>query len=181
MPTLNPSASVQSSKTSHSSALNNINLLQPNLFKLVIDRKNFPNLEFFAQGISHPSVDAQPADVNYKRISRIGMIADKLNYGELVTNIILDENMNSYIELHNWISRMVEENYSTPLGRTASLPPIEADITVQMLSSHNNLIRKIKYIDCFPVNLGNIELDAQNAESYATYPATFRFTYFEIS
>lgn len=181
MPTLNPSASVTSSKTVSNSALNNINMLQPNLFKLVVDRKNFPNLEFFAQGISHPSIDATPADIPYKRISRLGMIADKLNYGELNTNIILDENMNSYIEMHNWISRMVEENYEGPLGRDASLPPLECDITVHMLSSHNNTIRKIKYVDAFPTSLGTIELEAQNAESYLTYPISFRFTYFEIT
>lgn len=181
MVTLNPSASVQSSTTTHSSAINNINYLQPNLFKLIVDRKNYPNLEFFAQTVSHPSVDATPADIPYQRVSRISLPADKLAYGEMQANIIIDENMNSYIEMHNWISRMVQENYADPLDRSANLPPIEADITVHILSSQNNTTRKIKYINCMPISLGNIELESRNADGFIVYPVTFRFTYFEIS
>lgn len=181
MVTLNPSASVESSTTTHSSAINNINYLQPNLFKLIVDRKNYTNLEFFAQSISHPTVDAAPAELPVQRVTRINLPADKLTYGELVANVIIDENMNSYVEMHNWISRMVQENYKDPLARDADLPPIEADITVHMLSSHNNTIRTIKYLDCMPISLGGVELETQNAEGYITYPVVFRFTYFEIS
>jgi hypothetical protein len=181
MPILNTDSTVTSSTTSHSSAINNINYLQPNLFKLVVDRKNYPNLEFFAQSVSHPSVDASPAEVPFRRVTRVSMPADKLSYGEMTANIILDENMNSYIEMHNWVSRMVEENYAGPLDRNANLPPIEADVTVQILTSHNNIARKITYLDAMPISIGNIELEAQNSEGFITYPVTFRFTYFNIS
>ena len=181
MVTLNPSAKVNSSITSHSSDLNNVNMLQPNLFRLVVDRENYPNLEFFATGINHPSVDAAPAELQYQKVSRINFVADKLNYGDLNVNLVLDENMNSYIEMHNWITRMVQEDYRDPLGRNSKLPPIESDITIHVLSSHNNTLRKIKYIDCIPTTLGAVDFEAQNAEGYITYPISFRFNYFEIT
>lgn len=181
MATLNPSATVSASKTNVSSALNNINLLQPNGFKLTIDRKNFPNLEFFAQNIAHPTVDATAAELSYKRVSRIHMPADKLTFGDLTVNLILDENMNSYIEMFNWLSRIVEEEMPNPLDRTQNLPPHEADITVQILNSTNNVVRTIRYIDCVPTSLGFLDLSTQNAEGYIVLPVTFRFTYFNIT
>lgn len=181
MVTLNPSATVSSSKTNVSSALNNINLLQPNAFKLIIDRKNFPNLEFFAQNIAHPTVDATAAELSYKRVSRVSLPADKLTFGDLTVNLILDENMNSYIEIFNWLSRLVEEEYQDKLDRSSTLPPHEADISVQILNSTNNVVRTIRYIDCVPTSLGFLDLSTQNAEGYIVLPVTFRFTYFEIT
>jgi len=184
MVTLNPSATVASSKTSHESSLNNVNLLQPNLFRLVVNRGDFPNLEFFAQSITHPSVDAPATEMNYSRVSRIGFLADKLSYGELNAQIILDENMNSYVEMNNWISRMVEEDaqpLSRDMQRISNLPPLIADISVIVLNSHNNKSRNIKYIDCFPVSLGPIDFTSQTTETYITYTVTFKFTSFEIS
>ena len=180
MATLNPSATVSVSKTNVTSALNNINLLQPNSFKLTINRKNFPNLEFFAQNIAHPTVDATAAELSYKRVSRVHMPADKLTFGDLTVNLILDENMNVYIEMFNWISRLVEEEKVNPSDRTQELPPHEADITVQILNSSNNVTRSIRYIDCVPTSLGFLDLSVQNAEGYIVLPVTFRFTYFNI-
>ena len=95
MPELNPSVSVDVSDTSYNSTLNNINLLQPNAFKLVIDRKNFKNLEFFAQTVMHPDLTVQAADTFYQRVSNIPVAGDKLTFGELTAMIILDENLNS--------------------------------------------------------------------------------------
>ena len=180
MSTLNPAIDIASSKTTHTSGLNNLNLLQPNGFRLIVDRKNFKNLEFFAQTISHPSIDAPTVEVAYSRAA-IAVPADRLTFGELTVMVLLDENMNSYVEMHNWISRIVEENHRKPLDRTQDLPPIQCDITVSILSSHNNTIRKIKYIDCIPTSLGTVDLETTNGETVLTYPVSFKFSYFEIS
>ncbi|MDC0308664.1 hypothetical protein OAL25_00220 [bacterium] len=181
MPELNPSVSVDVSDTSYNSTLNNINLLQPNAFKLVIDRKNFKNLEFFAQTVMHPDLTVQAADTFYQRVSNIPVAGDKLTFGELTAMIILDENLNSYVEMYNWVNRLVEHKNRAPLDRTEDVPPTYADISLVILSSHNNQTRKIKYIDCVPTGLGNIQFEAiAGGESVITYPVTFRFSYFEL-
>tara|TARA_E500000178_G_scaffold352602_1_gene416403 strand:- start:644 stop:1192 length:549 start_codon:yes stop_codon:yes gene_type:complete len=181
MPELNPSVSVNVSDVTPTSGLNNLNLLQPNAFKLIIDRKNFSNLEFFAQAVIHPDISVQAADVAYQRISSIAMAGDKLTFGELSAMIILDENLNSYIEMYNWVNRLVESNDRTPINRDVAKPPTYCDITLSILSSHNNQTRKVKYIDCVPTGLGNISFESTSGgEAFITYPANFRFSYFEI-
>lgn len=181
MPTLNPSVTVDVSTTSSTSQLNNINYLQPNAFKLTIDRKNFPNLEFFAQSVLHPDTSLTAAELPHLRVANVPMPGDTLRFGELSALIILDENMNSYIEMYNWITRIIQQDYKTPLSRTNTNPPTTADITVSILSSHNNVTRTIKYIDCVPTGLGNISFESTTTESFITYPANFRFSYFEVS
>ena len=181
MPTLNPNVTVNVSTTSSNSQLNNINYLQPNAFKITIDRKNFPNLEFFAQSVLHPDTSLSAAEVPHLRVANIPMAGDTLRFGELTALIILDENMNSYIEMYNWITRIVQQQQKSALERTNATPPTSADITVSILSSHNNVTRTIKYIDCVPTGLGNISFESTTTESFITYPANFRFSYFEIS
>ena len=181
MPTLNPSVSVDVSTTSSTSQLNNINYLHPNAFKLTIDRKNFPNLEFFAQSVLHPDTSLTAAELPHLRVANVPFAGDTLRFGELSALIILDENMNSYIEMYNWITRIVQQDYKSPLNRTSTIPPTSADITVSILSSHNNVTRQIKYKDCIPTGLGNISFESTTTESFITYPANFRFSYFEVS
>jgi hypothetical protein len=103
MVTLTPSVAVDLSLTNSSSALTTTNFLQPNAFKLTINRKNFPNLEFFCQSFLHPDTTTAAVEVPYQRISNIPMPPDKISFGELTCMVILDEEMNSYTEMHNWM------------------------------------------------------------------------------
>lgn len=185
MPSLNPNAQVVSSSTSGSSALTTTNFLQPNSFKLTINRKNFPNLEFFCQTIMHPDVTTPSVQVSYKGIGDLALPADKINFGELTCMIILDEDMNSYVEMLNWMKRIVISKTISATSAGANFdsnPPSYADMTLSILSSSNNQIRKIRYIDCIPVSLGNINFESvASGDQYITYPASFKFSYFELT
>jgi hypothetical protein len=173
MPTLNPDAST---------GINNINFLQPTAFKLSIDRKNYPNLEFFAQTVMHPSMTLGFAEMPYSRIGTIAMAGDKLTFGELSATIILDENMNSYTEMYNWMKRIVENTNVSALDRNLNNIPTEADITVSILSSHNNVLKRIRYIDCIPTLLGDVSFESTTGDiQYLTFPISFKFSYFDIA
>ena len=179
MPTLNPTLAVDT--TTSASSLNNVNYLQPNAFKLTIDHKHFQNLEFFCQTVMHPSLSSNPIEVPYKRISSIPFAGDKLTFGELTAMIIVDENLNAYTEMYKWLERTIELQDNTPLYRTASKPPTYADITLNRLSSNNNKVRQIRYIDCIPTSLGDMTLESTSGDvSFITFPASFRFSYFEL-
>ena len=160
----------------------NKNYLQPTGFKIVIDRKNYGNLEYFAQSVTHPGSSVAPIELPISRITSVPLAGDKIDYGELGIDIILDENMESYIEMQGWLERIVNEGQVDENRFNSSVIPTYADITVLILSSHNNKTVQIKYNDCMPTNLGSIAL-ASNATdvSYLTFNTTFRFSSFEIS
>lgn len=159
----------------------NLNYLQPTAFKLSIDRKNYPNLEFFAQTVSHPSMTLAAADLPFRRANAY-LAGDKLTFDELSATIILDEDLKSYIEMYSWMERIVEQNNRPATGRLEDAPPTTADITLSVLTSHNNGNKKFTYADCVPTSLGNINFEATVADvQYLTFPVSFRFTYFKIT
>jgi hypothetical protein len=180
MPTLNPSISVEVDNAV--SGVNSISYLQPTSFKLSIDRKHYPNLELFCQSVLHPSMSLNPIEVPIKRLGSIPFAGDKLTFGELTAIIIVDENLNAYTEMYNWMDRLVDTNDRTPLNRTAEVPPTYSDVSLSILSSHNNTTRVIKYLDCIPTSLGDMALESTSGDiQFITFPVTFRFSYFQLT
>ena len=163
---------------------NNFNYLQPTGFRLVIDRTNYPNLEFFVQDFTHAGVIMNTADLQYKKLAAIPFIGDKLTYNEMLANIILDEDMKAYTEMHDWMRRILDQDMTTPVDRykaKVEKPPAQSDITLSILSSSNNPVVRIRYKDCIPTALTDIQFQSTaGGESFITFGASFRFTYFDI-
>jgi hypothetical protein len=60
-------------------------------------------------------------------------------------------------------------------------PPTYADVTLSILSSHNNLTKQVRYIDCVPVALGDIVFESTaSGTEFIVFNAAFRFNYFEL-
>jgi|TARA_B100002019_G_scaffold252417_1_gene233361 hypothetical protein len=157
----------------------NLNYLQPTGFRVLIDRTRYPNLEFFAQSVDHPSVNVNPVQLPVRRVTQVPLAGDKISYGELGMSIILDENMSGYQDMHNWLERIVNEG-ETSAGLRDTKNPTYADITVAVLSSHNNTKVQIRYLDCVPTDLGTVALTTTGDASVLTFNATFNFSRFEI-
>lgn len=159
----------------------NINYLQPTSFKITIDRKNFPNLEFFCQDFTHPGMIMNAVEVPYQKIQSIPFIGDKLTFNELLANIILDEDMQAYNEMYNWMRTNLDNNENSRLEASGVRPPTVSDITLSILSSHNNQTKQVRYIDCMPVALTDIQFQSTaGGTEFITFGASFRFSYFEL-
>ena len=156
----------------------NENFLQPTGYKVSINRKNYPNLEFFVQAIVHPSVSVAQTEVQYSRVA-VHTPGDKILYDELSLELLLDENLTGYKEMYSWLERLVlqSEQKATDSNTVATT----ADITLSILSSHNNTTNKFIYRDCIPTLIGAVNLTANASDvQYITVPISFSFTYFDI-
>ena len=160
----------------------NFNYLQPTGFKLVIDRKNFPNLEFFCQQVTHPGLIMPSAELPTRRMQGIPFPGESLTINELSCDILLDENMESYSEMYSWILRNQMTNLDNQSRmQKADKPPTYADITLSIMSSHNNTTMQVRYIDAMPTSLGDIQFQSTaSGTEFITFIATFRFSYFEL-
>ena len=158
----------------------NINYLQPTGFRVLIDRVRYPNLEYFAQEVTHPGATLNPVELPVRRITSVPLAGDKMTFSEVTLTLLIDEDMKGYEEMFNWMIRITNEGQKSGLNRNTEKPTY-ADITVSVLSSHNNTVKKIRYLDCVPVNLGGIEFRATSGDSqYLTFQAAFRFSQFEL-
>ena len=162
----------------------NINLFQPTSFSVVIDRQNYPALRYFVQRVSHPGASNSAAEVPFSRVGGVPMPGNTMVYGSLNMDILLDEDFTSYIEMYEWMLRLVNEEqissrdtYSQARGKI----PTFSDIYVNALTNSNNKNIQFKYIDCVPVNIGDVTMEATNSGvDFITFNAEFRFSYFEI-
>jgi len=138
---------------------------------VVIERASYGNLEFFAQSVQHPGASVSAVEVAMPRIQGLPMPGDTISYGELTLNLILDEDLTAYKEVQKWLEDSVY----------GKVDKIHHDITLIILTSHNNLCAKIKYKNCIPTQLGAIELTSTTGDvTYVNFDTTFRFTEFEI-
>ena len=162
----------------------NINLFQPTSFSVVIDRQNYPALRYFVQRVSHPGASNSAAEVPFSRVGGVPMPGNTMVYGSLNMDILLDEDFTSYIEMYEWMLRLVNEDqissrdvYTQAKGRI----PTYSDIVVNALTNSNNKNIQFKYRDCVPVNIGDVTMEATNSGvDFLTFNAEFRFSYFEI-
>tara|TARA_R110000764_G_scaffold123630_1_gene211143 strand:- start:356 stop:748 length:393 start_codon:yes stop_codon:yes gene_type:complete len=130
-------------------------------------------------------MDVPAADLPYSRLSALPIAGDKLSFGTLECMIIVDENLNAYKEMFEWLQRIVQTNEASGLDRSRNndtTAPTVADITVAILSSHNNTTRTIRYIDCIPTTIGSLPMESTTGDTtIIALPVSFRFSYFELN
>ena len=161
----------------------NFNFFQPTGFRVVIDRRFYGHLQFNVARVNHPGAQNAANDTPFKRTS-VPFPGNTMTYGELNMDVILDEDFVSYREMYDWMLRLVnEEQIAQRIDYKSAQDPIPtyADIHVIALTSNNVKNVEFRYKDCVPTNIGDINFDAQNqGVDYITFPASFRFSYFEI-
>jgi hypothetical protein len=165
--------------------IENINYLAPTGFKVTISRENYPAMQYFAQQIQHPAIDVGATETPYKRLSSVAFIGDKITHGTLSMDLIMDENMQSYQEIYDWMHRMVNEEHTPTSARFSTLggevPTSYCDIRVSILTSSNNPNKEFHYKNAFPTTLGDVMFMSTSDGTYITFPVSFRFDYFEFS
>jgi hypothetical protein len=88
--------------------------------------------------------------------------------------------MKSYDEMYSWMRRILDQ-VEVPSYQAGIMPPTTADMTLTILSSHNNKTKQVRYIDCIPTALTDIQFESTaGGETFITFGASFRFSYFEL-
>lgn len=150
-----------------------LNYLAPTSFKLSIDRLTYPNTEYNIQTVAMPSMIVDGAQASYKT-RNLQMTGDKVNYGQLTVVFLVDEEMQNYREIHDWIIGNVTNEDAPRDGKVR-------DLTLSILSSHNNVTKEIVFVDAFPIDLGSLPFDIQATDiEYLTATVTFQYSYFKF-
>lgn len=148
----------------------NKNFLSNLGFKLVID--GYPNTTFFCQSVSLPGLTIGDATVNLPQ-SNWQFVGDKYVYNPLEVSMIVDEDMENYLEIYTWMNRIITAADVYSEIKRAS---------VVILSSHNNPIKTFSFNNVFPISISNLDLSyIQTDVEYATTSITFAYSTFEVN
>lgn len=155
----------------------NINYLTPSNFKLTLDHEHYANTEFFVQSFEHPSVSVAVATNYSSPRAMLPVAGDKINFSDLSITIFVDEDMNSYHEMFDWLTRIVTENNT--VDRSENIPTY-LDMTLSVLTSKNNVGKTIKYKNCILTDLSGLSFEPSNTEGHISFTASFKFSEFII-
>jgi|TARA_R110000744_G_scaffold375616_1_gene489203 hypothetical protein len=162
--------------------------------------RKLPNVNYFAQSVNLPSVTVGNAELPTP-FKRVPIPGDEMTLGDLSVTFKVDEDMNNYIEIFNWLQYISfpesftqsKEVYGKDgmkgltglknvqrTGRSLGEGSV-SDATLTVLSSASKPNLSITYQDCFPTSLSDLVFDTRQTDvDYIEASATFRFKFFNI-
>ena len=124
---------------------------------------------------------------------QIPLPGDMMQFEDLTLRFLVDENLENYIEVQNWMRglgfpesleeayRFQEKNLEIQTPERNSQMGLYSDGTLTVLSNISIPKFKVKFRDMFPYSLSTIEFDAgvQDLE-YQTAEVTFKYSIYHI-
>ena len=174
----------------------------PTQFKFSINQ--LPKVEFFTTAANIPDITL--ADVVIPTpFKPIPVMGQNLTYGNLSLSFIVDEFLENYRELHEWLTgigfpkdRKQFKDFRSNISNTgtASTTPVQdvgkvgktvpdaamfSDATLTILSNKNNPIIEVRFSNIYPVSLGALEFNQGATDvEYLTTTADFTYQLYEI-
>ena len=180
----------------------NLDYLSPTQFKFNIHQ--LPKVEFFCTAANVPAINLGEAvfPTPYKEIPVMG---DTLTYDNLSISFIVDENLENYIEMHDWLTAIGfpknRNQFSTFRSSTASTPiatqgtsddigdvqpatsarGMFGDAILTILTNKNNPVVEVRFQDIYPVALGALDFTQTATDvEYITVTADFSYKIYDF-
>ena len=162
-----------------------------------------PNVEFFVQSVNIPGISLGEA-TQTTPLKDIPIPGDKLSYASLDLSFLVDENLNNYKELHDWLIGIGFPKDHTQFrdalaagadrfpGSTAPTRTqrhtvataegaIYSDATLTILNSKNIAKTEIRFRDVYPTSIGAINYNVAASDvDYVSVSASFNYSLYEI-
>ena len=159
-----------------------------------------PEVEFFCQTANIPGIGLGVADVETP-LKSIPFPGDKVTYQDLAISFLVDENLNNYKEIHDWIiglgapqnhtqfstlrdtgtDRFPGQTTNSPNNNTVPDGGTYSDATLTVLNSKNIAVTEIRFHNIFPTSLGALSYDVQASDvNYLSVGVDFSYMYYEI-
>jgi len=170
--------------------LTDINFLSPLGFKFSLKRA--PALNFFVVKAGVPSISIGTANLPTP-FKKVPLIGDSIEYGDLDLVFKVDENMENYLEIYNWITRITRpenfqgykqlrdvsgENYRPNLDGTG----LYSDATLTILNSSMMGIKSFEFRNLYPILLSGMEFSSVETDvNYVNATVKFRYQQFVVT
>ena len=165
-----------------------------------------PQVEFFIQTVNLPGITLGEISDVPTSLYDYPMPGDEISYQSLDISFLVDENLNNYKELHDWLSglgfgkthqqfadmratgtdRFPGTASTTAASGTATPAPIPegsiySDATLTILNSKNIAKTEVRFQNVFPTSIGSLSYDVQAADvDYLKAQASFSYINYDI-
>ena len=165
--------------------IQNRNFLAPVGFKFTLAK--YPKVSFFSNSARIPELSLGTA-TQPSYLKDIDVPGEKLTYGDLTIRFLVDENMENYMAVHNWLKgigfpetpQQFKDQITDTDGRIDE-KLVFSDGSLHILNSNFQDVAIVKFQDLFPVGLTSLEFDATETDiNYFTAEVSMRYTVYNI-
>ena len=164
-----------------------------------------PEVEFTCQTANIPGISLGGATQPTPLVD-IPIPGDKISFQSLDINFLVDENLNNYKEIHDWLigigfpqnhtqfqnlqatgqDRFPGSTKSTAVTGSSTPQPLKeggtySDATLTVLNSKNIAKTEIRFQNIYPTSLGSLSYDVKLTDvDYLQASVSFAYMYYEI-
>ena len=138
-------------------------------------------------------------------LKNIPLPGEKLEFEDLNITFIVDENLENYIEMHEWLTacgfpkdrsqfkKFRSTTANTPVttqGTSSDIGDVKpataersmfSDSTLTILTNKNNPVVEVRFADCFPTSLSGLSYNQNTTDvDYLTAEVNFKYKIYEI-
>ena len=165
--------------------INNRNFLSPIGFKFTLAKE--PKVPFFCNSARIPEITLGTA-VQPSYLKDVDVPGDKLSFGDFSLRFLVDENMENYMAIHNWLSGLGYPESTKEFKELITNDDGNSDFSQQfsdgslhILNSNFRDVAIVKFRDLFPVYLTSLEFESSDSDiNYFTAEVTFKYTIYDI-
>jgi len=164
--------------------IENRNFLSPIGFKFTLSKNK--KVSFFSNSARIPDINLGVAN-QPSYLKDLDVPGDKLVYGDFTLRFLVDENMENYMVIHNWLTglgypettQQFKDLVTTDYGK--DLKEQYSDGSLHILNSNYRPVSIVKFKDLFPTYLTSLDFEATDADvNYFTAEVTFKYTVYNI-
>jgi hypothetical protein len=171
--------------TSFPNQIDNRNFLSPIGFKFTLSKE--PKASFFCNSARIPEINLGTA-VQPSYLKDLDVPGDKLTYGDFSLRFLVDENMENYMTIHNWLTGLGYpettqdfKDLTTNDDGVRDLKEQFSDGSLHILNSNFRDVAIVKFKDLFPTYLTSLEFEASDTDvNYFTAEVSFKYTVYNI-
>ena len=174
----------------------------PTKFKFSITK--LPKVEFFTTAANLPGINLGES-IFPTPFKQIPVQGDDLTFDNLEITFLVDEKLENYRELHQWLvgigfpkartqfsSFRKDESSAFPTaesvkgdvtksGVPSGVQAMYGDATLTVMTSKNNPVMEVRFSDLYPVALSGLAFNQQETDvTYLTATATFTYKLYEM-
>lgn len=174
----------------------------PTKFKFSITK--LPKVEFFTTAANLPGINLGEA-VLPTPFKQVPVMGDDLTFDNLEITFLVDEKLENYRELHQWLvgigfpksrtqfssfKKDEATTFPTPTsvtgdsrntGTPSGVQAMFGDATLTIMTSKNNPVIEVRFSDLYPVALSGLAFNQQESDvTYLTATATFTYKLYEM-
>ena len=150
------------------------NINQLNVVSFETNFLRMPGVNYFCQRVSIPGITLSNSILSTP-YANIPIEGDVLEFEDLTIGFIVDEDMQNYLELYNWLQSIgFPEKFPQYDNETSA---IKSDVNILIQTNKSNPNYNIVFKDVFPVSLGAIAFDTNDTTlAPIVIDATFKYT-----